>query len=98
MDLADKDGIIDLLMKDNLVKKSDIKSDKIIREKNKARFEHVESTIGKKPIGNKKSSYGRKGFQITTEDGNPEFIKDMNIAAFAVKDQIEEENIDVAKI
>ena len=98
MDLADKDGIIDLLMKDNLVKKSDIKSDKIIREKNKARFEHVESTIGKKPIGNKKSSYGRKGFQITTEDGNPEFIKDMNIAAYAVKDQIEEENKDVAKI
>ena len=32
------------------------------------------------------------------EEGNPEFIKDMNIAAYAVKDQIEEENQDVAKI
>ena len=98
MDLADKDGIIDLLMKDNLVKKSDVKNEKIIREKNRAKFEHVESTIGKRPIGNKKNSYGRKGFQIVPEEGNPEFIKDMNIAAYAIKDQVEEENQDVAKI
>ena len=98
MDLADKDGIIDLLMKDNLVKKSDVKNEKVIKEKNKAKFEHIESKIGKKPIGNKKSSYGRQGFQIISEEGNPEFIKDMNVAAYAVKDQIEEENIDVAKI
>ena len=98
MDLADKDGIIDLLMKDDLVKKSDVKNEKIIKEKNKAKFDYVESTIGKKPIGNKKSSYGRQGFQIVPEEGNPEFIKDMNIAAYAVKDQIEEENLDVAKI
>ena len=98
MDLADKDGIIDLLMKDNLVKKSDVKNEKVIKEKNKAKFEHIESKIGKKPIGNKKSSYGRQGFQIISEEGNPEFIKDMNIAAYAVKDQIEEENVDVAKI
>ena len=98
MDLADKEGIIDLLMKDNLVKKSDVKSEKIIKEKNRAKFEHVESTIGKKPIGNKKSSYGRKGFQITSEEGNPEFIKDMKIAAYAVKQHLEEENRDVAKI
>lgn len=33
MDLADKDGIIDLLMKDDLVKKSDVKNEKIIKEK-----------------------------------------------------------------
>ena len=98
MDLADKDGIIDLLMKDNLVKKSDVKNEKLIKEKNRAKFEHVESTIGKRPIGNKKNTYGRKGFQIVSEEGNPEFIKDMNIAAYAVKDQIEEENQDVAKI
>ena len=98
MDLADKDGIIDLLMKDNLVKKSDVKNEKVIKEKNKAKFEHIESKIGKKPIGNKKSSYGRQGFQIISEEGNPEFIKDMNVAAYAVKDQIEEENVDVAKI
>jgi hypothetical protein len=98
MDLADKDGIIDLLMKDDLVKKSDVKNEKIIKEKNKAKFDYVESTIGKKPIGNKKSTYGRQGFQIVPEEGNPEFIKDMNVAAYAVKDQIEEENLDVAKI
>ena len=98
MDLADKDGIIDLLMKDNLVKKYDVKNEKLIKEKNRAKFEHVESTIGKRPIGNKKNTYGRKGFQIVSEEGNPEFIKDMNIASYAVKDQIEEENQDVAKI
>jgi len=98
MDLNDKDGIIDLLMKDNLVKKSDVKNEKIIKEKNRAKFEHVESTIGKKAIGNKKNTYGRQGFQIISEEGNPEFIKDMNIAAYAVKDQIEEENQDIAKI
>ena len=98
MDLNDKDGIIDLLMKDNLVKKSDVKNEKIIKEKNRAKFEHVESTIGKKAIGNKKNTYGRQGFQIVSEEGNPEFIKDMNIAAYAVKNQIEEENQDIAKI
>ena len=98
IDLANKDEIIGLLMKDNLVKKSDVKNEKIIKEKNRSKFEYVESTIGKKEIGNKKSTYGRKGFQIVSEEGNPEFIKDMNIAAYALKDQIEEENQDVAKI
>ena len=33
MDLADKEGIIDLLMKDNLVKKSEDKAEKIIKNK-----------------------------------------------------------------
>ena len=98
MDLADKEGIIDLLMKDNLVKKSSVQKDKIIKTKNNKKFEHVEPTIGKIPIGNEKSSYGRKGFQIEVDEGNPEFIKDMNVAASVVKNQIEEENMDVAKI
>jgi len=98
MDLADKEGIIDLLMKDNLVKKSSVQKDKIIKRQNKKKFGHVEPTIGKIPIGNEKSSYGRKGFQIEVDEGNPEFIKDMNVAASVVKTQIEEENMDVAKI
>ena len=98
IDLNDKDGIIDLLMKDNLVKKTDVKTEKIIKEKNKVKFEHVESTINKNLIGNKKNTYGRQGFQIVSEEGDPEFIKDMNIAAYVVKEQLEEENEDVAKI
>ena len=98
MDIADKEGIINLLMKDNLVKKSEIKIEKVIKEKNKAKFDHLESHIGKEQIGNRKSTYGRKGFQIEQEEGNPEFIKDINIAADIVKDQIEKENQDVAKI
>ena len=98
MDIADKEGIINLLMKDNLVKKSEVKIEKVIKEKNKSKFDHVESHIGKEQIGNRKSTYGRKGFQIEQEEGNPEFIKDINIAANAVKDQLEKENQDVAKI
>ena len=98
IDLGNKEGIIDLLMKDNLIKRSTVKSEKFIKERNSSKFEHIESKIGKNPIGNKKTSYGRQGFQIVSEEGNPEFIKDMDIAADAVKDKIQEENQDVAKI
>ena len=98
MDLTDKEGIIDLLMKDNLVKKSEIKIDKIIKKQNMAKFDHVEPKVGKSEIGNMKTTFGRKGFQIEQEEGNPEFIRDINIAASVVKDQIEKENNDVAKI
>ena len=98
MDLNDKKGIIDLLMKDNLVKKSEIKIDKIIKKQNMAKYDHVEPKVGKSEIGNMKTTYGRKGFQIEQEEGNPEFIRDINIAATVVKDQIEKENNDVAKI
>ena len=98
MDLNDKEGIIDLLMKDNLVKKSEIKIDKIIKKQNMAKYDHVEPKVGKSEIGNMKTTYGRKGFQIEQEEGNPEFIRDINIAATVVKDQIEKENNDVAKI
>lgn len=68
MDLADKEGIIDLLMKDNLVKKSSVQKDKFIKNQNKKKFGYVEPTIGKIPIGNEKSSYGRKGFQIEVDE------------------------------
>ena len=98
MDLGDKEGIIDLLMNDNLVKKSGVKIEKVIKSKNRAKFEYVESRVGKSEIGNKKSTFGRKGFQIEQEEGNPEFIKDIKIAASVVKDQLEKENNDVAKI
>ena len=98
MDLTDKEGIIDLLMKDNLVKKSEIKIEKVIKKQNMAKFDHVEPRVGKAEIGNRKTTYGRKGFQIEQEEGNPEFIKDITIAASVVKDQIERENNDVAKI
>ena len=98
MDLGDKEGIIDLLMKDNLVKKTEIKIDKIIKKQNMVKYDHIEPKVGKSEIGNMKTSYGRKGFQIEQEEGNPEFIRDINIAASVVKDQIEKENTDVAKI
>ena len=98
MDLADKEGIIDLLMNDNLVKKSKVKMEKVIKKQNMAKFEHIEAKVGKSEIGNRKTTYGRKGFQIEQEEGNPEFIKDMNIAVSAVKEQLEKENNDVAKI
>ena len=83
MDMAGKDGIIDLLMKDSSVKKTGIKKEKIIKEKNRAKFGYIESIVGKKPICREKITYGRKGFQIFLEEGNPEFIKDMNIENIA---------------
>ena len=98
IDLADKEGIIDLLMKDNLVKKSEVKINKELRNKNKAKFDHIESRFGKTEIGNRKSTYGRKGFQIEQEEGNPEFIRDIKIAASVVKEQLEKDNNDVAQI
>ena len=79
----------------NIIYKSSVVTD---GENKGQKLEHVESTIGKKVIGNKKTTYGRQGFQIVSEEGNPEFIKDMNIASYAVKDQIEEENQNIAKI
>jgi hypothetical protein len=98
IDLANKDGVIELLMKDNLIKKTNVKDEKKIMEKNKAKFEYVESSLGKKQIGNQVSTYGRKGFLIYPEAGNPEFIRDMNTAANALKDRVEEDNQQVAKI
>ena len=99
MNAGDKEGIIDVLMKDNLVKKSaGVKTEKEIKDIYKSKYDYIESVVGKQEIGNKKSTYGRKGFQIEKEEGNPEFIKDINIAASAVKDQLEKENQDVAKI
>ncbi len=42
-----KKGIIDLLMKDNLVKKSEVKTEKVIQNKNKSKFDHIESRFVK---------------------------------------------------
>ena len=101
MDMAGKDGIIDLLMKDSSVKKTDIKKEKIIKEKNIAKFGHVESTIGKKPIGRKKSLMEEKGSKSSYKGGKPLIYKRneyCEYCAYAIKGQIEEENQDATKI
>ena len=82
-------------MKDSIVTKKAVKPEEIIKEKNKNKYKYIQSTIYNKEIGNQKSTYGRQGFQINPEDGDPQFVKDMKVAAFLVKDKIED---DVAKI
>ena len=95
MNMDDKEAVLNLLMKDNLLSKQEANSEEIIKEKNKNKYNYVESRV----LNNKKeNSYGREGFQINPEEGDPQFVKDMNTAAFLLKDKIEEENKEVAKL
>ena len=102
IDLNNKQAIIDLLMQDNLITKKPIKSEASIKEKTKNKFAYVESTMNmNKNNGDtisKKNSYGRVGYQIEAQEGDPQFVKDINVAAYLLKDQIQEENQDVAKL
>ena len=43
-----------------------------------------------------KKSFARAGFQIEHEEGDPQFVKDINVAAYLLKDQIHENNKDRA--
>ena len=99
IDTNDKEGIINILMQDNLIQKKPIDSNDIIKEKNKNKFYYIESK-NKKELNNsnKKNTYGRNGYLIEAHDGDPEFIKDINVAGYLLKDQIQEANEDVAKL
>ena len=95
MNMEDKEAVLNFLMKDNILSKKKMKSEEIIKEKNRNKYGYIESKLLN---DNKKNSYGREGFQINPQEGDPQFVKDMNIAAFLLKDQIKEENKDVAKL
>ena len=94
IDVNDKKGIIDLLMQDNLIQQKG----EVFTEKNKNKFYYIESKNKRELSGGKKNTYGRQGFQIEAQEGDPEFIKDINVAACMLKDQIQEKNEDVAKL
>ena len=100
IDVNNKQAIIDILMQDNLITKKRDKNEESIKEKNKNKFAYIESKMNKN-IGEdlpKKNSYGRVGYQIEPEEGDPQFVKDINVAAYLLKPQIQEENQDIAKL
>jgi hypothetical protein len=94
IDINDKKGIIELLMQDHLIQK---KNETNI-EKNKNKYYYVESKSKNNFSINKKNTYGRKGFQIEAQEGDPEFIKDINVAANILKGQIQQKDENIAKL
>ena len=95
IDINNKEAIINLLMQDDLITKKQQKND-TIKQKNKNKFAYIESTM--KDNNTKKNSYGRVGYQIESNEGDPQFVKDINVAAYLLKPQIQEENQDIAKL
>jgi len=98
IDTKNKQEVLDILLTKNLIHKKVPDQNEIIKEKNRNKFYYVESKT-KPIITNKlKNTYGRKGFQIEIEEGNPEFIKDMNYAKYKLQKKIKNENKEVAQI
>ena len=102
IDINNKKAIIDFLMNDEIIFKKALKTEEAIKEKNKNKFSYVKPTLITKNASpeppEKKSLYSKVDYQIDLKEGNPELVKDMNVAAYLLKDQIVEENQDVAKL
>ena len=103
IDINNKQAIIDILMGEDLIIKKPVINEEAIKEKNKMKYSYVKSSINIQNSGSpdsqdKKSSFGKVSYQFESKEGSPELIKDINAAAFLLKDQIIEENQDVAKI
>ena len=102
LDINNKQAIIDILMNDDLILKKALKTEEAIKEKNKNKFSYVKPTLITKNNPNeppeKKSLYSKYELKIDEKEGNPELVKDINVAANLLKDQIVEENQDVAKL
>ena len=100
IDINNKQAIIDMLMQDSFITKKKNKNEESIKEKNRNKFAYIESKMNKNMAEDlsKKNSYGRVRYQIEPEEGDPQFIKDINVAAYLLKPQIQEENKDVAKL
>ena len=103
LDKKNKQAIINILMDENLITTKPIDTNEYIKEKNKTKYPYVKSilntyTTSAMETQEKKNTYGRTGFQINTQEGDPEYIKDINVAAVMLKDQIIEENKDVAEL
>jgi hypothetical protein len=103
LDKSNKQAIINILMDENLITTKPINTNEYIKEKNRTKYSYVRSilntyTTSAMETQEKKNTYGRTGFQINTQEGDPEYIKDINVAAVMLKPQIIEENKDVAKL
>ena len=103
IDINNKQAIIDILMNDDLIIKKPVINEEVIKEKNKMKYSYIKASINLQNSGSpdsqeKKSSFGKVSYQFDSKEGSPELIKDINTAAFLLKDQIFEENQDVAKL
>ena len=104
IDIKDKKAIIDFLMNDDLIIKKSLNNEEAIKEKNKNKYSYIKPTLITKINPNmeqpqeKKTAYAKFDLNIDTKEGSPELVKDMNVAAHLLKDQIVEENQDVAKL
>ena len=98
MDMNDKQNVLDFLMSDDILTKENINPEEIIKEKNKNKYNYIESKVIQNIENNKSNTYGREGFKINPKEGDPQFVKDMSTAALLLKDQIQEENLEVAKL
>ena len=93
IDINDKKGVIDLLMQEDIIQKKD---EEIIEKNNK--YDYVEPKNKNGCSINKKNTYGRTGFHIEPQEGDPEFIKDMNVAANIIKGQMQQKDENLAKL
>ena len=98
IDTNNKQGIIDILMQDNLIQKKPKNKSEFLLEKNKKKYNYVQSKSKKEFSNSKQNLYGRKGYLIEAKEGDPEFIKDINRAGYLLKDQILETNDSIAKL
>jgi len=94
IDINDKKGVIDLLMQDDLIQKKDEE----IAENNKNKYDYIEPKNKFDFSIKKKNTYGRTGFHIEPLEGDPEFIKDMNIAAHIIKGQMQQKDEIITKL
>ena len=103
IDINNKQAIIDILMNDDLIIKKALETEEAIKEKNKNKYPYIKATLNIKNDSTfeppeKKSIYAKYNFDMDSKEGNPELVKDMNVAAYLLKGQIAEENQDVAKL
>ena len=98
MNTNNKKDIIDILFKNNLIQKKKKDETAIIKEKNRNRYYYIESKTKPNLSSRPLNTYGRKGFLIEPEEGNPEFIKDINYAKYKIKKRIRRENELVADL
>ena len=98
MNTNNKKDIIDILFKNNLIQKKKKDETAIIKEKNRNRYYYIESKTKPNLSSFPLNTYGRKGFLIEPEEGNPEFIKDINYAKYKIKKRIRRENELVADL
>ena len=94
IDINDKKGVIDLLMQEDLIQKKDEE----IKEKYNNKYYYIEPKNKYEFSINKKNTYGRTGFHIEPQEGDPEFIKDMNVAANIIKGQMQQKDENIAKL